>query len=88
MQQLVDDGGLRLAGCVPSHLTLWRLSIWEMGICPVTSSSSAVEGLPAPQYRPIMRRMQELWKVSSWAAWVCMYIYAHVLEGHLTRVGS
>ena len=22
-----------------------------------------------PRYRPIMRRMQELWKVSSWAAW-------------------
>ena len=38
-----------------------------MGLCPVTSSSSAVEGPPVPRYRPIMRRMQELWKVSSWA---------------------
>ena len=59
--------GLR-AAC-PSHLTLWRLGSWEMGICPVTSSSSAVEGPLVPRYRPIMRRMQELWKVSSWAAW-------------------
>ena len=49
--------GLR-AEC-PSHLTLWRLSSWEMGICPVPSSSSAVEGPPVPRYRPIMRRMQE-----------------------------
>ena len=38
--------GLR-AAC-PSHLTLWRLSSWEMGICPVTSSSSAVEAPCAP----------------------------------------
>ena len=30
------------AAC-PSHLTLWRLSSWEMGICPVPSSRSAVE---------------------------------------------
>ena len=45
--------GLR-AAC-PSHLTLWRLSSWEMGICPVPSSSSAVEGPPVPRYRPIMR---------------------------------
>ena len=69
MQQLVDDGCLRLAGCVPQPLTLWRLSSWEMGICPVSSSSSAMEGPPVPWYRPIMRRMQELWKVSCWAAW-------------------
>ena len=59
--------GLR-AAC-PSHLTLWQLRSWEMGLCPVTSSSSAVERPPVPRYRPIMRRMQELWKVSSWAAW-------------------
>ena len=56
--------GLR-AAC-PSYLTLWRLRSWEMGLCPVTSSSSAVEGPPVPRYRPIMRRMQELWKVSSY----------------------
>ena len=59
--------GLRVA--CPNHLTLWRLRSWEMGLCPVTSSSSTVEGAPVPRYRPIMRRMQELWKVSSWAAW-------------------
>ena len=69
MQQLVDDGGLRLAGCVPQPPDLVRLSSWEMGICLVMSSSSAVKGPPVPRYRPIMRRMQELWKVSSWAAW-------------------
>ena len=40
-----------------------------MGIYSVPFSSSAVEGPPVPRYRPIMRRMQELWKVSSWAAW-------------------
>ena len=34
--------GLR-AAC-PSHLTLKRLRSWVMGICPVLSSSSAVEG--------------------------------------------
>ena len=45
--------GLR-AAC-PSHLTLWRLSSWEMGICPVPSSSSAVEGPPVSRYRPIMQ---------------------------------
>ena len=49
--------GLRAAR--PSHLTLWRLSSWEMG------SRLAAQ----LWYRPIMRRMQELWKVSSWAAW-------------------
>ena len=38
--------GLRDA--CPSHLTLWRLSSWEMGICPVTSSSAAAEGPSAP----------------------------------------
>ena len=59
--------GLR-AAC-PSHLTLWPLRSWEMGICPVTSSSSAVEGPPQPRYRPIMRCMQELCKVSNWATW-------------------
>ena len=31
-----------LQAACPSHLTLWRLSSWEMGICPVPSSSSAV----------------------------------------------
>ena len=42
--------GLR-AAC-PSHLTLWRLSSRVMGICPVASSSSAVEGPPVPRYLP------------------------------------
>ena len=55
------------AAC-PSHPTLWRLSSWEMGICPVTSSNSAVEGPPVSRYRPIMWRMQVFWKASSWAA--------------------
>ena len=39
-----------------------------MGTYPVTSSSSAVEGPPMPRYRSIMGCMQELWKVSRWAA--------------------
>ena len=56
------------AAC-PSHLTLWRLRSWVMGTCPVTFNRSAVEGPPMPRYRPIKRCMQELWEVSSRAAW-------------------
>ena len=57
MQQLIE---IVVSGLLASHLTLWWLSSWEMGICPDTSSSSAVEGPPVLRYRPVMRRMQEL----------------------------
>ena len=67
IQQLIDHVVWGLRAACPSHLTLWRLRSWVMGTCPVTFNRSAVEGPPMPRYRPIMR-MQELWKVSSWAA--------------------
>ena len=58
MQQWLTMVVSCLRAACPSHLTLWRLSSWEMGIYPVPSSSSAVEGPPVPRYRPIMRRMK------------------------------